>query len=71
MARHKASTNPDTIAFTGRNAKVGRGHNRKAKARLDGRIKDFNDLMATKNSSASGTQQRKETGGFHMPGSNK
>lgn len=70
MARHKASTNPDTIGFTARNAKVGRGHNRKSKARLDGRVADFNALMSTRNP-AGGTQQRKETGGFHMPGSNK
>lgn len=70
MARHKASTNPDTVAFTGRNAKTGRGHNRKAHARLQARIKDYESMLATRNS-AGGAQQRKDGGGYHMPGSNK
>lgn len=52
-------------------AVVGRGRNRKMAAHLDGRRRDYDLMLDTKNSQASGVQQRKESGGFHKPGSNQ
>lgn len=44
--------------------------NRKQGKALAARVKDFELLMSTKNT-AGGTQQRKDSGGFHKPGSNQ
>ena len=43
---------------------------RKQATRLEMRRKDFDNMMATRNT-AGGTQQRKDTGGFKRPGSGK
>jgi len=51
----------------GRHAQAG-SPNRKRAARLDLRRKDYANFMAAKNP-AGGTQQRKDSGGFHRPGS--
>ena len=48
----------------------GRRVNRKMAARLEARVKDFELFMSARNSHG-GIQQRKETGGFHKPGSNQ
>ncbi len=44
---------------------------RKNAKHLAMRQADYATMMATKNTQASGVQQRKDTGGFHKPGSNK
>lgn len=44
---------------------------RKAEKRLDSRRSDFNGFIGTVNAGCGGVTQRKETGGFHKPGSNK
>lgn len=47
------------------------GKNRKLSRALEIRRTDYTVMLATKNTTASGTQQRKDTGGFHRPGSNQ
>jgi len=42
---------------------------RKQAASLERRMRDYSLSMDTKNASAGGTQQRKDSGGFHRPGS--
>jgi len=45
------------------------GLNRKRERKLDMRKADWQRSMDTKNTEASGAQQRKESGGFKRPGS--
>lgn len=52
------------------NRAVTKDVNRKSFARLGARLRDYELMMATKNP-AGGTQQRKDNGGFHRPGSNQ
>lgn len=44
-------------------------HNRKAARALSRRMADYAVMMGTKNTEASGAQQRKDSGGYHRPGS--
>ena len=54
-----------------RQATKGRGRNRKVAAVLDGRRRDYDMMLESKNSAASKLQMRKDGGGFHKPGSNQ
>lgn len=44
-------------------------HGRKAEARLSRLLRDHGLMMGTKNTEGSGAQQRKDSGGYHRPGS--
>lgn len=47
------------------------GKNRKLSRALEIRRADYTTMMATRNATAGGAQQRKDTGGYHRPGSNQ
>jgi hypothetical protein len=63
---HKKA-NPQTAKFVAAQAKPGNNRNRKQHNRLTRRLNDYAVMMNTKNSA---TQQRKDSGGYHRPGSN-
>lgn len=53
-------------------ASVGKGVNRKMRARQEARVKDYKDFMSKPSSELpAGINKRRDGGGFHQPGSNK
>lgn len=44
---------------------------KKAARNLESRMRDYAETMNTKNMGSTKAEQRKESGGYHRPGSNK
>ena len=68
-AARRATSCAGDAPVAGRARTIGR--NRKLFKALERRLADYTVSMNTRNTEAGGTQQRKDSGGFHRPGSNQ